>query len=95
MYLHHQLMSSGDHLQVVCMVELLSNVLAESVTRTSRIHSPSRPVIGVRPQQIAHWALMWHLLEPFERSDVIKGFDAGRQASVKAEELIFHNCSEG
>ena len=37
---------------------------------------------------------MRHLLESFERADVIEGLDAGRESSVEAEELIFHDGSE-
>jgi hypothetical protein len=33
--IHHQLMGSGDQLQVVGMVELLGDVLSEGVTGTS------------------------------------------------------------
>ncbi len=87
-------MGTRDHLQVVGMVELLSDVLAEGVARASRIHPPSGSVIRIRPKQIAHRSLMRHLLESFERADVIEGLDAGRESSVEAEKLIFDDGSE-
>lgn len=88
-------MGTRDHLQVVGMVELLSDVLTESVTSASGIHAPSSSVIRIRPKQIAHRSFVRHLLESFERADVVEGLNAGRQSSVEAEKLIFHNGSEG
>ena len=37
---------------------------------------------------------MGHLLESFEGSDVVQSFNAGRQPSVEAEELILDDSSE-
>ena len=37
---------------------------------------------------------MRHLLESFKCSDVVQGFNAGGQSSVKAEELILDDSSE-
>lgn len=75
-------MGTRDHLQVVGMVELLSDVLTESVTSASGIHAPSSSVIRIRPKQIAHRSFMRHFLESFERADVVEGLNAGRQSSV-------------
>jgi hypothetical protein len=87
-------MRTRDHLQVVGMVELLGDILTKSVPGTPRIHPPSSTVIRIRPKQIAHRSLMRHLLESFERADVIEGLDAGRESSVEAEKLIFDDGSE-
>lgn len=54
-----------NHLQVVGVVELLSDVLAKGVTSASGIHAPASAVIGVGPQQVAHGALVRNLLESF------------------------------
>lgn len=88
-------MSTGDHLQVVCVVVLLSDVLPEGIASASGIHAPACPVIGVRPQQVAHGAFVGHLLESFEGSDVVEGLDAGGESSVETEELVFYDCCEG
>lgn len=87
-------MGSGDHLEVVSVVELLSNVLAEGVSGTTRVHAPASTIIGIRPEQIAHRSFMWDFLESFESSDVIKSLDAGRESTMEAEKLIFHNSSQ-
>ena len=87
-------MSSRNHLQVVGVVELLRNVLSESVAGSSRVHAPPGTVIGVAPEQIAHWAFMRHFLEPLQSSNVIEGFDAGGEPSMEAEELILNHSGE-
>jgi hypothetical protein len=76
-YIHHQLMSSSDHLEVIVVVELFGDVLTEGVTGTSRVDPPSTPVVGVRPKQVAHWAFVGHLLLPIQVFDVVQGFDRG------------------
>ena len=56
-------MRPGDHLQVVGVVELLGDVLAKGVTSASRVHAPASPVIGIRPEQVAHRPFVRNLLE--------------------------------
>lgn len=94
-YLHHQLMGTSDHLQVVGVVELLSDVLAKSVAGTTGVHAPPRPVIRVTPQQVTHRSLVRHLLEPLQRPDVVQSFDAGREPTMQTEELVFNDSGEG
>lgn len=94
-YLHHQLMSSSNHLQIICVVELLSNVLPEGVASAPRVHPPSRTIIGVRPEEVAHWAFVGDFLEPFEGPDVVQGLDAGGESAMEAKELIFDDGCEG
>lgn len=84
-------MRTSDHLQVVRVVELLRDVLAEGVARSSRVHAPTRPVVRVTPQQVAHRPLVRHLLESFQRSDVIQGLNTRGKAAVQAKELPFHH----
>ena len=88
-------MRTSDHLQIVGVVELFRNILTKGVTSTSRIHSPTCSVIRVRPEEVAHGSLVWYFLESFEGANVVEGFNAGRESSMKAEELIFDYCSEG
>jgi len=75
--LHDQLMCSCDECQAVVVVKGLADILAESVTSSSWAYSPSTSVVWVTPQQVAHWSFMWHLLDTVERSNVVKGIDAG------------------
>lgn len=80
-------MGSGDHSESIGVIKLLRNIVAENVPGTSGRDTPAIPVFRIGPKQVAHGALMWHLLETVEHTDVIKGFDRGGQASVQAENL--------
>ena len=52
---HDQLMGSCNPCEVVWVVELLWNVLAERVTSTSRTDTPTTSVIRIGPEKIADW----------------------------------------
>lgn len=54
---HCKLMSSRYQREIIRMFESLRDVLAESISSSSRIDTPSAPVIWIGPEQIAHWAL--------------------------------------
>lgn len=56
-YLHDQLMGAGHQSEAVGVVEGFGDVLTEGVPSTSGRDAPPTAVIGVRPQQVAHWAL--------------------------------------
>ena len=59
--LHHQLVGSGYQGELVCVVELLGDVLAEGVACASGGDAPATPVVGVGPEQVTHGPLMRHL----------------------------------
>lgn len=59
--LHHQLVSPGNQLQAIVVVELDADVLAKGVAGTTWGDAPPAAVIRVRPQEVAHGALMRHL----------------------------------
>lgn len=87
-------MSTSNHLQIVCVVELLSNVLAKCVTSTSRIHTPTCTFIWVRPKEVAHRTLVRNFLESLKCSNVIKSLNTGRKPTMQTEELILNHSSE-
>lgn len=88
-------MGSRNERESVVVVERLRNILAESVTCTTRGYSPAASVVGVRPQQVAHWALVWHFLDAVKRSDVIKRVDAWGQTAVQTEDLVVDEGGQG
>lgn len=88
-------MGSSDHLEVVGVVELFGDVLAESVACTSRIHAPSRAIVRIRPNEVTYRPIMWYLLEPLESPNVVQGLNAGRKSSVQTEELILNYSCKG
>jgi hypothetical protein len=81
--------------QAVVVVEGFGDILAECVSSASRGDSPSASVVGVTPEQVTHRALMGHFLDAIKRPDVVKGIDGRAQSTVKTEDLVFDESSEG
>ena len=88
-------MRSGNQFQVVRMVELLADVLAEGVAGTSGWDTPSTSVVRVRPEEVADWAFMWHLHDSVELLDLVKGVDAWGKSSVETKDVSFDDSGEG
>lgn len=72
---HYELVGTSDSAQVVCMVKLFRDVLAERVASTSGGDAPTAAVIGVGPEQVAHGSFLWHLLNSVELSNLVKGIN--------------------
>jgi hypothetical protein len=64
--LHHELMGTGDHGQIVALIEFRGDVFAEGVSGTTGRDAPTRLLSGVRPEQIAHRSFMGDLVEKEE-----------------------------
>ena len=93
--LHHELVRPGDERQVVCVVELLGDVLAEGEPGASGADTPSAAVVRVGPEEVAHGSLVGHLLDPVELPDLVDGLDHGREAAVEAEDLVLDERCDG
>ena len=76
------------------MIERLANILPKRVPGPSRTNTPSTPIVGVTPQQIAHGPLVRHFLDPIQRPNVIQCIDAGTQPAVEAEDLCLDESRE-
>ncbi len=87
-------MSTSNHFEIVDMIEGFSDILTEGVSGTSRVHTPSWSVIGVRPQKIAHRPLVRNFLDSFQGSDVVQSFNWWRKPTMKTEKWVFNNCSQ-
>jgi hypothetical protein len=87
-------MGSRHQSQTVVVVERLGDVLAERVTGTTGRYSPATPVIGVRPEKVAHGPFVGHFLNAVKRPNVIERVDAGRETTVQTEDLIVNQCSQ-
>ena len=88
-------MGSGDQLQVIRVVELLTDILTEGVAGTSWRDTPAASVIRVGPKQIADWAFMWDLHDSVELLDLVKGVDTWGKSTVEAEDVSFNHSGEG
>jgi len=92
---HDELMGARDSCQVIGVVELLGDVLAEAVAGTSGRDTPTAAVIGVGPKQITDGALVGSLLHAVELANLVKRVNAGREATVEAEHLVLHDGGQG
>jgi len=73
--IHDQLVGACDSRQVIRMIELFRDVLAEAVACASRRNAPTAAVVGVRPKQIADGALVWGLLNAVQLADLVERVD--------------------
>ena len=69
--IHYKLMSSSDSGQIVCMVELLTDVLTERVASATGRDAPTAAIIRIRPKQIADGSFMRHFLNAIELSNLV------------------------
>ncbi len=88
-------MRARDQLQPVRVVELLADVRPERVPSAARRDAPALAVIRVGPQQVAHGALVWHLLQALERAHRVQRVDRRRQAAVETEDLPLDDGRHG
>ena len=51
---HDELVRPGDQTQIVLFVELATDIASERVASTTRRNAPTRTLVWVGPQQIAH-----------------------------------------
>lgn len=87
-------MRASNQCEAVVMIERFRNILTEGIAGTSWRYPPPTSIIRIRPQQIAHRALVRNFLNSVEGSDVIQRIDTRRETTVQAENLIFDKCGE-
>ena len=73
--LHDELMRAAYEVDAVCLIEMSNHIAAEQVAGAPWTHTPANDFLRVRPEQIAHGTLMWHLLLPVYCSYLIQGGD--------------------
>ena len=93
--LHHQLVCACDTVEPVDVIELFDDVTAEQVACTARAESPAFDVLWVAPQQVAHGALVRHLLFAVDDAYLVESVDRGREATVYAEGGMVDEGGEG
>ena len=88
-------MGSCDGLEAISLDELFADVLSECVAGTAGRHTPARFLLfGVRPNQVAHGALMRNFGDSIDLFNLVQGVDAGRETSVQAENLVLNHSSQ-
>jgi len=85
--LHDELMGAGDEGEVVAVVEGFRDVLAKGVAGAARAHAPAGAFVRVGPEEIAHWAFVWDLLDSTQLSHLIQSLQLRGQATMQTEYL--------
>lgn len=71
-------MSARDEREPISVVERLGNVVTECVSGATRRNAPTVSVVRIGPEQVAHGAFVWHLLQSVQCSDVVQCVDRRR-----------------
>jgi hypothetical protein len=64
--------------------------LAKGITSTTRGNPPATAIIRIRPEEITHGTLMWHLLHSVQVTNVVKRINAWGQPSMQTKNLWLH-----
>jgi len=88
-------MGTGNAHEVVSMIELFGDVLAERVTSTSGGYTPTASVVRVRPEEIADRAFMRYFLNSVELFDLVESIDTGGETAMEAEDGVVNDSSQG
>ena len=88
-------MGACNRFEAVFFDKLVRDVLAERVAGASGRDSPASSVVGVRPKQVAHGSFVGHFNDSVDVADLVKCVQAGREAAVEAENLLFNDGAEG
>ena len=91
---HDQLMGAGDSLQVVRVIELLRDILSETIASSSWRDTPTTSVIRVGPEQVADRSFVGCLLDTIQLSDLIQSVNTRGETSMKAEDLVLDDSSQ-
>ena len=86
-------MSSCNSLKIVFHNELLGDVLAEGVACTAGGYAPAASVVGIGPEEVAHGSFVRHFDYAIDSFDLVEGVEAGGEATVEAEDLVFNHCA--
>lgn len=85
---HNQLMSAADGFRAVGLIERLYDISPEEVAGAAWGDGPALNLFWVRPEQIAHGAIMRHLNLAVNGADLVQRIDGRRQPAMDAEQLI-------
>jgi hypothetical protein len=80
-YIHDKLVCPRDQREAVAVVEHLGYIAAEGVPGAPRGYAPALAVVGVRPEEVAHRALVRDLLHSVQLSDVVQRVDGRGEAA--------------
>lgn len=93
--LHDKLVGAGDGVHFIGVVELAADITAKKVPGAARAEAPAFNLFGVRPEEVAHGAVMRDFLLSIDCANLVEGLDAGGKAAVDAEDSVVDDGGEG
>ena len=101
-------MRSGDKTQIILFVELTTDIASECVASTTRRNTPTRTLVWVGPQQVAHASFVWVKNDTLQRpsgysidfhhtvqfADLVQSRNGRRQTSMKSKDFVFNECCD-
>ena len=91
-------MCSAYQIDIILLVEVFDNYLAECVRDASVVLAPVNDVFfgvgGITPQKIAQQAAIWHVGGSQNLIDLLQIVQLGREPTVNAKNFTVHDCSE-
>ena len=89
-----KLVSTGNQLQAIDVVELGCDFITKEPTSTARRNSPGLNVLGITPNKVTESALMRNLLSTSNNTDLVDGADLRAEATVNAENFAIDDRSK-
>ena len=91
---HDELVRSADQINRVLSVKLLDDLSAEQIASATWADHPTWDVIRIAPHEIAHGAIMRHLLLPIDSSDLVQSRYRWTETTMDAEDLVIDDSCE-
>ena len=86
---------SRDQFESVHFIKFLDDVAAKEISSTSGREAPSRNLLGIAPHQIAHRAVVRHLLLPVDGPYLVHCGDRRGQPAVHTQDAVIDERGEG
>ena len=82
-------------LRPILLIEHLDSILPKDVAGAARADSPTFDLLWVAPHEVAHGPLVWHLLLPIDRLDLVQRVYVGAQPAMHAKDLLVNYSCQG
>ncbi len=88
------MVSTGDELQAIDVVEFSCNLITKEPASPTRRNSPSLNVLGITPNKITECTLMRNLLSTSDNANLVDSTDLRAQTTVDTKNLTVDDRSK-
>ena len=93
--LHHELVGPAQEIEVVGLEEVFGHILAEGEACAAGGGPEPADLVGVRPEEVCHGALVRDLAGPVQVLHLVYHLEAGGEAAVHAEYFVVDGGRQG